>query len=275
LFAGEYDFINRDGRPFSYKPFLKELAMKFRLHSNRKIVWSTGLFALLFCTMVPLSTYSADDVGSSVGLNSKAVLFEFSGLATLGAGAFNGGFGAKYFLTDVLALRGSLQFSTASQTITPATPPGSGQVETDGSSSATQFGLSAAAEYHLLKTRVSPYVGGGIGFSSTSTQLKSAGNSTPPAVYTQTIVKNNSTGITIGGVPYAAGFDFGIAGIGGVEFFITKEISLSAEYQLGYSLNSPYDQQSTTGAVTTTTKVGGTSTFGITSAGILTLAIYF
>ncbi|MGB7568212.1 MAG: outer membrane beta-barrel protein [Chitinivibrionales bacterium] len=249
--------------------------MKHHFNFNGKIMRSNRLFALLFCAMIPLSTYSADDVGSSVGLNSKAVLFSFDGLSTLRANAFDGGFGAKYFLTDVLALRGSLQFSTASQTITPATPPGPGQVETDGSNSATQLGLSVAAEYHLLKTRVSPYVGGGIGFSSTSTQLKSAGNATPPAVYTQTIVKDIGTGTTIAGVPYDAGFDFGVGGLAGIEFFITKEVSLSAEYQLGYSLNSPYDQQTTTGAVTTTTKEGGTSTFGISSAGILTLAIYF
>ena len=239
--------------------------MKFRLHSNRKIVRSTGLFALLFCVMVPLSTYSADDVGSSIGLNSKAVLFDFSGLSFLGAGAFNGGFGAKYFLTDVLALRGSLQFLTVSQSV--AANPSAGTTGTDGSTSATQFGLSAAAEYHLLKTRVSPYVGGGLSFSTMSTQSK------PPVTgaTAQTTTKNKIAGEVINGVTYDAGLNFGIDGLAGVEFFITKEVSLAAEYQLGYSVLSRYDQD-VAGAKT---KVGSLNSFGISATGLLTLAFYF
>lgn len=245
--------------------------MKFRLHSNRKTMRSTGLFALLFCTMVPLSTYSADDVGSSVGLNSKAVLFDFSGLSFLEAGAFNGGFGAKYFLTDVLALRGSLQFLTASQSLA-ANPP-AGTTGTDGSTSVTQFGLSAAAEYHLLKTRVSPYVGGGLLFSTTSTQSKAAVTGTTP----QTTVKNRYSAVTgvsetIGGTDYSAGLKFGINGLAGIEFFITKEVSLAAEYQLGYSVLSRYDQE-TTGLPAI--KEGSLNSFGISSTGLLTLAFYF
>jgi len=227
---------------------------------------STGLFALLFCAMIPLSACLAEDVGSQVALNSKAVLFDFSGLSVLGAGAFEGGFGGKYFLTDVLALRGSLQFLTASQS-NPANPP-AGVTGTDGSSSATQFGLSAAAEYHLLKTRVSPYVGGGLSFSSTSTENKTAVTGTTP----QTTVKNSGAGQSVGGTTYFAGFNFGVGGLAGIEFFITKEVSLAAEYQLGYSLLSRYDQETVGGA---TIKEGSLNSFGISATGLLTLAFYF
>lgn len=239
--------------------------MKHHFTCNGKIMRSNRLFALLFCAMIPFSTCLAEDVGSQVALNSKAVLFDFSGLSVLGAGAFEGGFGGKYFLTDVLALRGSLQFLTASQSV-DANPP-AGTTGTDGSTSATQFGLSAAVEYHLLKTRVSPYVGGGLMFSTTSTQSK------PPVTgaTAQTTTKNRIAGETIGGVTYNAGLNFGVNGLAGVEFFITKEVSLAAEYQLGYSILSRYDQD----VGGTTTKVGSLNSFGISATGLLTLAFYF
>ena len=84
---------------------------------------STGLFAQLFSTMVPLSSsIAADDITPSLDVNSKAVLFSIGGLSNLGADAFNGGFGVKYFIAQSLALRGSLQFITASQS-NPANPP--------------------------------------------------------------------------------------------------------------------------------------------------------
>jgi opacity protein-like surface antigen len=259
----------------SYKPLFKEFVMKYYFRSWRKNFLSTWLIAPLFCILVPLSmcVAASDEITPAIGLNCKALLFSFSGLATLGADAFDGGFVGKYYLTDVLALRGVLQFATASQNV-PASP-GPGQAGTDGSISGTKFGLGAAVEYHLLKTRVSPYIGGGIGFSTTSTESKSSGSATPPIVYTQTVVKNSTGTVAIGGTSYVAGFKFGIDGLAGVEFFITKEVSIAAEYQLGYSLISPYDQQTITGNVTTTVKTGSTNSVGISSAGVLTLAFYF
>lgn len=228
--------------------------MKHCFRSNRRIL-STRVSALLLCTMIPLSACLAEDIAPSIGLHSKAVLFSFNGLSFLGAGAFEGGLGGKYYLMESMAIRGSLQFLTASES-TPGTT-------TDGSTSATRFGLTAAAEYHLLKTRVSPYVGAGLSFSTTSTTDKS--NTTP-----QVTVKNRSAGETIDSTLYLAGTGFGINGLGGIEFFITKEVSLAAEYQLGYSLLSRSDE-----VAAVTTKNGSLSSFGITATGLLTLAFYF
>ena len=232
--------------------------MKHCFRSNRRILSTVS--ALLLCTMIPLSTCLAEEIAPSIGLHSKAMLFSFSGLSVLGAGAFEGGFGGKYYLMENIAIRGSLQFLTAS-----ASTPGT---ITDGDTSATRFGLSAAAEYHLLKTRVSPYVGGGLSFSTTSTSDKNAVNT---AGGTQTTTKNKIGGESIGGKTYLGGTGFGINGLAGVEFFIAKEVSLSAEYQLGYSLLSEADQV----AGTVTTKAGSINTFGITATGLLTLAFYF
>jgi len=240
--------------------------MKHCFHSGRKNTLSKKLIAMFFCAAVPISTcIAADDVTPSIELNSKAMLFSFSGLSVLGAGAFNGGFGGKYFIMNSLALRGSLQFLTASQS-TPANPP-AGVTGTDGSISATQFGLTAAMEYHLLKTRVSPYVGGGLSITTTSTENKNPVTGTTA----QTTTKNSAAGETVGSTVYHAGLGLGINGLAGVEFFITKDISLAAEYQLGYSLLSRYDQS--IGAATT--KEGSLNSFGISSTGLLTLAFYF
>jgi hypothetical protein len=232
--------------------------------------WKTKvLFTALCCTMLPVSIM-AEDFAAANTQGSKALLFTFDGLATLLAKAYDGtgigaGVGGKYYLMDPLALRASLIFVTASQKLPAQTSPG-----TDGSNSGTTFGITGGAEYHLLKGRVSPYAGGAIGFSTTSTKreepIEGAG--------TQTTTTENAAQ-TIGGFQFTPGFSFLVAGIGGIEFFIIKDLSLGAEYQLGLFLNSPYDTKRTTPPNTVTTKNGATSAIGIRGTGTLTLAVYF
>jgi hypothetical protein len=228
--------------------------------------WKTKvLFTALCCTMLPISAANAE-VSPTIGTGSKALLFSFSGLSFLNANAFNGGIGGKYFLMENLALRGGLQFMSVSKSI-PANPP-VGVTGTDGSQSAFQLGINAAAEYHLSKARVSPYVGGGLLFSTTSTNNKTPVTGAAASVET----KNARNGENIDGTTYLGGLSFGVSGLGGVEFFITNEISLAAEYQLGYTLLSRYSEKVVNGLET---KVGSKNTIGITSTGALTLAVYF
>lgn len=221
-----------------------------------------GLLGVAFLGSVAF----AQDVTPSIGAGSKAMLFTFSGLNALGANAYNGGLGAKFFVTAPIAIRASLQFMTANEKV-PADPSG-----TDGSISGTTMGISAGGEYHLTMARVSPYVGAVLGFSTTST--KNETSIVPPAT-TNIVVKNDLAGENIGGIAFAAGNALGIAGLAGAEFFITKELSLSAEYQLGYTLISQYDQERTVANTTFKTKAGSISTIGISAVGALTLAIYF
>jgi len=239
----------------------------------RKKSFSHSVSLALLLMMASIPAFAADEVTPANGAGSKAVLFTFSGLSFLGAGAFNGGIGAKYYLTDPIALRASLQFLTASATILP-----SAAGQSNGSSSATRFGLTAAAEYHFLKTRVSPYAGAGLNFALTSTN-----HIAPYTTTSKVTTKNLRTGETFNGTTYVGGYTFGINGLGGIEFFITKDISLAAEYQLGYALIAQADEEQTTattvGTTTTenkiTTKFGNTSIFGITNTGFLTLSVYF
>ncbi len=218
----------------------------------------TRLMANVLVIAMAVSFASAQEV-TSIGRQSKALLFTFNGLNNLGAGSYAGGVGAKYFLTDVTALRGGLQFASTN-TSTPSNVTGG----TDGSNSALTYGLNAGLEYHLTANRVSPYVGGMLDVSSTTTEVKSVVN---VAGGQQTTTKNAGTS--------DAGLSLGLGGIAGVEFFLTKEISLAAEYQLGYGLTSHYDQTATTGATTITTKEGSTSTIAISNTGGLTLSVYF
>jgi opacity protein-like surface antigen len=214
----------------------------------------------------------AQDVVPNVSGGSKALLFSFNGLAYLGAGDFEGGLGAKYFLSSDLAVRAGLSFGTASQTIpTNPTPPSTG---TDGSRSATMFGVAAGVEFHPGKGRVSPYFGAAAQFSTTSTEYKSAEVGNPPNP--QTSVKNRTTGETINGTTYNGRTDISVYGIAGVEFFLYKELSIAAEYRLGFTTGGLKDQEvDVPGYPTVTSKSGSTTAVGIESAGTLTLAVYF
>lgn len=202
----------------------------------------------------------------------NALLFNFSGLSFLGAGAYNGGIGAKYFLADKFAARALLIFGYASQT-TPADPP-SGWVGMDGKTSATSFGAGIGIEYHMGSGRVSPYVGGVLGFSTTSTSYKPAVIGAPGTL-TQSERKNSLSGESINGRTYSAGTTFSLGAIIGVEFFLYNELSLGAEYLVGFSTTAKKDQVVTSGSTSTTTKGGSSSQFGITNDGSITLSIYF
>jgi hypothetical protein len=224
----------------------------------------TSCSALVVCVLLLASTAWSDDVTPPIAAGAKAALFTFSGLSNLGAGAFNGGIGGKYYVLDPLALRASLLFALADQG-TPAPAAGG----TAGDANAWSVGLNVGAEFHLLKTRVSPYVGGAVGFVSSSTSEKDAVPTGTPQ-YTVT-----NAPVTINGTVYpVGGFNFNIAALAGVEFFIIKELSLSAEYRLGYSVTAPYDQK-TTAPGGATIKSGAITNFGIYAIGALTLGFYF
>ncbi len=206
------------------------------------------------------------------GMGSSAVLFSFSGLDNLNADTFNGGIGGKYYLSDNAAIVVGMQLNSISKT-TPANPD-TDQVGLDGEYSKFDFGLSAGFEWHFKLTRVSPYVGAGMTFS-----LSSSENFAPMKWY------KNSTGNIIKVTEKISGvYSFGIFGIGGVEYFITKNFSLSAEYHLCYDYNSGGTRTVTYSLIQgidprypieDETENASTNFFGFTTGGALTIAIYF
>ncbi len=239
--------------------------MTNHLGSNQKKGVVGVLTASFFCMTFLVSNSMAQEFTPANGVGSKALLFSFYGLANLAAGSFNGGVGGKYAMTEKLTVRGNFQFTTSSQSV-PYNGAGTG---TDGSASGTSFGLGVAGEYFLTKARLSPFIGAGILFSTTSTKQTNA----VPTGTSQTTIENQA--ITLNGIPYTPGVGLNIFALAGVEFFITKEISLSVEYQLGYFLTSLSDRKDITGNTTTTTKQGSLSLLGIRSAGFITVGFYF
>ena len=228
---------------------------------------------LLFAVVIGLTPAWALGQGVSPNLakGSEAMLFTFDGFSTLRAGDFEGGIGGKYFIGSKTALRLGLEFARASEDV-PANPP-AGVSGTDGEQSATRFGVSAALEYHFRMRRVTPYFGGGIGFANTSTKRTTAEVGSPPPAQDKT--ENEQNGENINGVTFLGGNQFDIFGLAGVEFFLFNEVSLGAEYRLGFFSSSRADEKVSSGNLTTTTKVGGSTGFGISNSGLLTLAVYF
>ena len=212
---------------------------------------------------------------------SKAVLFSFSGLSNLGADNFDGGAGFKFYLTSPIALRIGVQVGLIGSSV-PANP-GTGQTGMDGTTSQTSFGVEAAIEYHLTTSRVSPYFGGGIGFGTSSNELKSMEVGT--GTLTQRTVKDFNGTLPVTGlnlpfddIIYKAGTSLSVFALMGIEYFIVDAVSLSGEYRLGYTNLSPSDQvvtSSTPGSTSVTTKGRSSHSFNLNSTGVLTLAVYF
>jgi opacity protein-like surface antigen len=220
--------------------------------------------AILFTILILVGSMSfGQDVVPGPSAGSKGFLFSFSGLSNLGAGTYEGGLGAKLYLSDYSAVRVGVQLGLSS-TKTPPNPP-AGWQSADATTSDNTFGVGGAIELHFTKSRVSPYFGVGIMFSTRSTESKTSAVAPAGGTLTQTTTKNDngSTAISIGALL-------------GVEYYITNGVSLSAEYQLGFTSTSNKDLEvTTTGSPTVTTKRGSSTSIGIANSGLLTLAIYF
>lgn len=225
--------------------------------------------SVFLCTTLMSMNAHGQETDQSINTTNKAALFSFSGLALLNLGMYESGVGGKYFLSPNFALRGGLQFGIAGETV-PSNPP-AGQNGIDGSASASLFGVSAAAEIHLLRSRVSPYVGGGAGVSFTSTESKNPVFGTAA----QTTIKNNRNGEVVSGSRYYGGSSIHLFGMGGLEYFPMRNISLAAEYRLEYLLTSRYDEEQITGSTTVTAKLGSANSFGFSTGGALVFAVYF
>lgn len=220
----------------------------------------TVIFVLISVCLSQIVSAQNNDKNFDIG--SAALLFQFSGFSNLGAGSYMGGIGGKYFLSPTMAARGGLQFAHYKDK-NPYNPPANvTPIPTgkDGEESATVLGVAGAIEIHANAKRVSPYLGAGAAFQTASSEEKNIVQDPTP----QTTIKNDN-GYTQ--------LEFFI--LLGAEFFLYKQlISLSAEYQAGYSSTSYKDRKTTTGSTTVTIKQGSERGLGIVTSGMLTLAVY-
>ncbi|MCX6140547.1 MAG: outer membrane beta-barrel protein [Candidatus Kapabacteria bacterium] len=167
---------------------------------------------------------------------STAMLFSLTGLSTLGAGNFMGGVGINHFLSDDMALRAGLGF-TSSSTTKKANESAKEEV-----SSSTGFNISPGIRFNLAhNNNIAMYLGGQVMFGMGSGSSKFDGTETSTSSTTQ----------------------LGVGAFAGAEWFPWSNVALGLEYGLGFSSTSG---KTTTGGVETkdpsTTKIDlGLSTF--------------
>ena len=195
----------------------------------------------------------------------NAMLFEFSGLGFLFADTYKGGFGYKRFINDKTAIRGAISLSNSNTKFKEYIQEG--WIGEDGYDKSFSVGIEVAGEIHRNKGKVDPYYGAGGGFSMTRTKYADFVGGPQGSTLIQPHVKNE--------FGEGAATTFGVFALLGVEYAINSMLSLAAEYHLGFSNSSQPDMKYDDGNGTETVVEGGKySYFGITSVGILTLAIY-
>lgn len=146
----------------------------------------------------------------------KGIIFSVSGLSSVGIGQYEGGIGGKFWISRKLAIISSLGVSA--QRIT--TKAGQGGYK-DEKTTSSKFSVFAGMEDHFfIRNKISPYLGGGIRFStSSSTRYFSILFDSPPG----TPIKEKWNTKTLG-----------IRGSCGIEYFFADWVSLAGQYQIDY-----------------------------------------
>ncbi len=147
----------------------------------------------------------------------RGISFSVSGLSSVGIGQVEGGIGTKFWISNKLAIITSIGVSAYKTTMTSLYPE-----YTDAKYTYSRFSIFAGVEDHFfIKSKVSPYWGGGVRFSSySSTKYSSIPVDNPPPTATKKDKESAKT--------------FGIRGFCGIEYFFTDWVSLSGQYQIDY-----------------------------------------
>lgn len=154
----------------------------------------------------------------------------------------------RYFISDQMAVRATLDFSTTSNKDVAYQE---GNPYSTTKTATTTFGLTPGVEWHVAKfNRGSVYVGAEVGFA--------VGGTSSSLVYEKpddVLVNTNSKGSIFG---------FGAGLFTGIDFYLTQNLYLGAELGLAYQSSKTTPNKSTTVGDTTTEKkdFSSTSSFG-------------
>ena len=194
----------------------------------------------------------------------KAMLFGFSGLGFLGVLEYQGGFGYKMYLSNRMAMRTAfmLNYNNINTPFTEA----QGIIGEDGYDKTFGMGVELAFEIHKGGGRIDPYWGIGGGFFRTTTKFANPATAATGGTIVQPTLENVLTG--------PAGMNFGAFFLLGMEYYITDNLSLAGEYHFGFDYTAALTQVIDNGTTKTETDGGSSLGLGITSSGLLTLAIY-
>jgi opacity protein-like surface antigen len=202
-----------------------------------------SLIVAAFAAVVSTSAVQAATVDTSAG--TQGLVFQFSGLSDLGVSSYNAGvapslsldpdidvdspgvfgIGFKHYLSDMLAIRPSLEIGIAS--VKEDARVGG---ETDEKVSLTSIGLSAVLEKHMPSpaTPVSPFLGVGAGFGVASLKFEPHRSTNPG--------QNEHLETKVSGTSFAA---FGVAGF---EVAVMDGVNLGGEYRLGFKATSASEE---------------------------------
>ncbi|MFH1689143.1 MAG: hypothetical protein ABIE42_02765 [Candidatus Eisenbacteria bacterium] len=213
------------------------------------------LFIFAIIALMLSGVAMAAEVPTSEG--DKAMVFMFNGFDDLGLGGYGGyyGIGMRYYIADMTAIRGGIEFGQWSR-VDESDMEG----YADSENNYSVMGLSAVYEKHMEGpcSSVSPYWGIGAAFAVESDEYiepAGAGGDT----YTET---DKGTGF--------AGF-----GCLGFEWAFTNCMTLGGEYQLGFWSWSGETEYDSSGGDRTETCCKYTQTFmGFDTASVF-LSVYF
>ncbi|MCK4426903.1 MAG: outer membrane beta-barrel protein [candidate division Zixibacteria bacterium] len=179
---------------------------------RRSVIVPVALAFLLCFIGIP----SAEESGTS-HKGDKGISFSVSGLSSVGIGLFEGGIGGKYWISKKLAIITSLGVSAQRTTQTSSHPD-----YTDTKTTYSRFSLFGGVEDHFfIKNKISPYLGGGIRFSTSPwTRYYSLPVDNPHPTATKKEKRSTKT--------------FGIRGFCGIEYFFADWVSLAGQYQIDY-----------------------------------------
>ncbi|MDR2410604.1 MAG: hypothetical protein LBE13_21175 [Bacteroidales bacterium] len=157
------------------------------------------------------------------------------------------GISGRFFCIDQLELRTDLYFGLSSEKDKTKDPSGIGKEEQIYISTTTLFGLNLGVNYHFKGTeRISPYVGGIVGFGIGNT----ADKYTNYGYTADNSYKDKQGGILVN-----------VAGVTGFNWYIVHGLYLGAEFGLGLEFTKELKSKSETviGGTTTTTTIDPTS----------------
>lgn len=209
------------------------------------------LFTLALVIFLVPFLLQAQDASSKRSAGDKALLFSLSGLGNLGAGNYMGGVGFKYYFSNNLALRAGLGFANSSETKKAPTSAGADEKTTD-----MAFSIAPGIVYELARTgAVVGYVGGQIMYTMSSNTVENPNH-----------VKDTKTEVT--------GSTFGAGVFMGAEWYPWNNVSLSAEYLLGFS-STTGKNKTTIGSTTTETDAPSSTVIGLGSANSASFTLSF
>ncbi len=174
-------------------------------------------FLPLFLIILSVNSAQAEVPQQDGHIGQDGIILAVRGSWDIGVGSIEGGVGYKHWISDRLAIKSFLTFGKKDTTIVyydNGYPPEQRVRE-------KSFSLSAGAEDHFWnRGRLSFFYGGGILFKTSSLKIDN------------TLYDPNPTEIK--GVRSNKNI-FGIQSTLGIEYFFTKRLSLSGQYQVDFS----------------------------------------